>query len=178
MRILENIFTMVRKLYVVAYMYDKLVTFNIFCFCHCQFWHPYGQVGEPAFIIISSFFEMLWDVYSFFFSLALNFSNLKKTFHFGWTHIITSSRSPVSVIIHLSAMWPIRLCKICQWSFPASWTLWKPHHINSRMAFELVTSLKVTHTQTMDIWSFLIVCWLWCIGFEIFSFLWSFSKVM
>lgn len=69
---------MVRKLYVVAYMYDKLVTFNIFCFCHCQFWHSYGQVGEPAFIIISSFFEMLWDVYSFFFSLALNFANLKK----------------------------------------------------------------------------------------------------
>lgn len=51
--------------------------FNIFCFCHCHFWHSYWQVEEPAFIMINSSFEMLWDVYSLFFSLALNFSNLK-----------------------------------------------------------------------------------------------------
>ena len=81
MRLLENIFTMVRKLYVVAYVYSKLVNFNVFSCYHCHFWHSYGQVGQPAFILIKSFFKW-WFVFCFgvwlFFFLNFQLFRLKK----------------------------------------------------------------------------------------------------
>lgn len=75
--------------------------------------------------------------------------------------------SPVSDLTHLSTVCSMRTCKVCQWSFPTSWTLWKPHHMNFRIAFTLVTSLKMT--RVLKQWTFGPFWYSIGIGFEIFS---------